>query len=270
MQLLEMKKMSVNERRTVLLNILSFFDKYCRQNGFHYSLACGTLLGAVRHKGFIPWDDDIDVYMLRSDYDKFKASYDAEQYTLQSYDKTGFPIPYSKLSDERTVNVEGNGLDSFDDIGISIDIFPIDGVSENLEEFQEQYLIKTELYVKCSAIMYNYSWKNVRSNLRKFYYKHVLHQNALDVCSQIEANAINTKYSDSSLVFEMIQGLRYKKPFKKEWFSDYTTLSFEGHQFSVIKGYDDYLKSCYGNYMELPPVDKRVSHQSVAYFKKKD
>ena len=270
MQLLEMKKMSVNERRTVLLNILSFFDKYCRQNGFHYSLACGTLLGAVRHKGFIPWDDDIDVYMLRSDYDKFKASYDAEQYTLQSYDKTGFPIPYSKLSDERTVNVEGNGLDSFDDIGISIDIFPIDGVSENLEEFQEQYLIKTELYVKCSAIMYNYSWKNVRSNLRKFYYKYILHQNALDLCSQIEVNAINLKYRDSSMVFEMIQGLRYKKPFKKEWFSDYTTLPFEGHQFSVIKGYDDYLKSCYGNYMELPPVDKRVSHQSVAYFKKKD
>ena len=265
-----MESISVNERRTILLNILSFFDKYCRQNGFHYSLACGTLLGAVRHKGFIPWDDDIDVYMLRSDYDKFKASYDEKQYTLQSYDKTGFPIPYSKLSDERTVNIEANGMDSFPDIGISMDIFPVDEVSENSDEFQKQYAKKYSLYKKCAAIAQKYAWNNVRSIMWKLIYKYILSLDALNICKQIEENALGKDYLDSSLVFESIQGLGYKKPFKKEWFSSYVTLEFEGHHFNAMKGYKEYLTACYGNFMELPPVSKRVNHESVAYFKKKD
>ena len=129
-----MKEIEIEELKRIQIGILKHLDAFCKENNLTYFMCGGTLLGAVRHKGFIPWDDDIDIMMKREDYDKLIALYpknDNSNFKLFSYElDKSFPYPFAKMDDCRTI-FEEEINDSYK-IGVNIDIFPIDYITEDL------------------------------------------------------------------------------------------------------------------------------------------
>lgn len=264
-----MYKIDLSRQKEILLEILCFFNEFCEKNGIKYSLADGTLLGAVRHKGFIPWDDDVDVYLLRDEYEKFKKLYQSiphPYYKIHSFDIDAYPIPYIKISDCRTLLIEGSGLRINKKIGINIDVFPIDFVSENAEQFIRDNDLKKKLHkmLYYNIVPYRPFWK-IKSNFSIF--KSRILYDFRDICKQIDDNAKNPKYIGSNKVFESVLGLIVQNPYEYSWFTEYIKLPFENHYFPVISRYKDFLKNAYGDFMKLPPLEKRHTHNSKAYIK---
>lgn len=130
------KEVTFEESKRIQLDVLLYFDDYCKRNGLHYSLGEGTLIGAVRHKGFIPWDDDIDVLMLRADYDKFVNTYKGKYRLISPRTEKHWLFCHSRLADERTI-VEWNSPYEICNHGLWIGVFPIDNYPDNLNEWQE-------------------------------------------------------------------------------------------------------------------------------------
>lgn len=117
----------IEEIKKIQLEILKYVDQFCSQNNIKYALGYGTLIGAVRHKGFIPWDDDIDIIMRRNDYNRFIELFSKEtgRYKVWSHNlQTDYPIPYAKVTDEKTLKLEGTNY--YVERGVDIDVFPLD------------------------------------------------------------------------------------------------------------------------------------------------
>ena len=124
------KTINVEELKQVQLDILKFVDEYCKKNNLKYYLAYGTLLGAVRHKGYIPWDDDIDLLMFREDYEKFVTSFKDERYKVFATEVNAkYPYPFAKVGDTTTYFEEE--IKDVMDTGVNIDIFPLDYLPED-------------------------------------------------------------------------------------------------------------------------------------------
>ena len=123
------KELSLEEKKKILVSILSEVHNFCDENNLKYFLPGGTLIGAVRHKGFIPWDDDIDIYMPRNDYEKFLCEFnkESERYQVISLKTDGYYLPFGKVIDTKTVLIEN--VDSDYKMGIYLDIFPLDNLS---------------------------------------------------------------------------------------------------------------------------------------------
>ena len=255
--------------RKVQIEILLECDRVCKEMGIKYSLYAGTLLGAVRHKGFIPWDDDVDICMLREDYDKFvtqgQALMSNEFHILTHKSGQNFPCSSCKVDKKGTECVTANTLDPQKSrrYGIGIDIFPINKVSSNpiirkIDRRCLHWLIrifndtlfygrayrKKNLFKQCVASLCHYIGKLL--TVRR-------------VCRLI--TKVYTKNKNSHLVYVCLSGVTHKaNRIPLDVFKSYTTMSFEGYQFPVIKDYDTYLTAKYGDYMELPPEGQRVTH----------
>ena len=143
-----MKQMTTDEIKKVQLDILIYVDKICKDNNIKYSLAYGTLIGAIRHKGFIPWDDDIDIVLKRSEYERLlEVLYkdDNSKYMIFSMKDEGYFYPYAKVGDLDTIIREKNWPD-IQNLGVNIDVFPVDYVPEGKER---EYYDKTQMYINC-------------------------------------------------------------------------------------------------------------------------
>ncbi|MBR1401276.1 MAG: LicD family protein [Prevotella sp.] len=265
---------SIEELKSIQLNILLAFHRFCLNNGLKYSLAAGSLIGAIRHKGFIPWDDDIDVYMLREDYEKlvsiFPSMYES-QYKFVSMERDGkWHRTYGLLYDSRTIKKE-HVSDSYCEMGIGIDVFPIDDVPDKLSEWTRynklRILLRNMFTMKLLLVSSERSiWKNVLIVLSKiilFLFSYKLFAQMINKYSQIH----NGK--GCSHVYENCLGVyNSKHPWLKKSFDDTIDTEFEEHQVKIMKGYDDYLTCVYGDYMQLPPEEKRVTHHAFeAYWK---
>jgi lipopolysaccharide cholinephosphotransferase len=267
-----MVEMSGEEIKSVQLDILQAIDSFCRNNGIRYSMACGTLLGAVRHKGYIPWDDDIDIYLLREDYNKLLASFPSVyggHYELVSLERNSrWDKPFAKAFDNRTIFVE-NAVNSVE-IGVNIDVYPIDDVPDD-ESRWKKYDKKRRFFQKA------YSVKSIKLNPKRSVSKNILlllmKFPTVFVSKRLFAKFLsrlaqkhNGRGYDS--VFECVQGMLQKNKFKKTLFNDLCEYSFENYYFMGFKNYDEYLRNGYGNYRELPPEEKRVTHHDfVAWWK---
>ena len=266
-----MKKITPEELKTLQLDILSAVDCFCDKYRIRYSMGCGTLLGAIRHKGYIPWDDDIDIYMLRKDYNRFEKLfpqvYDGH-YCLSSFLRDSrVLIPFAKVYDNRTIiQKRSKNLTP----GVNIDLFIIDDVPDEEDEWvsfnrKRKAMIKKLRHSSLKVSSIN-SWKKniaaiVYSIRYAFLNQHTLTKEIIDF-----AQSYNGK--GNRRVFETTLGMNLKKPFPKSLFDNIVDLPFENRLFKGFKNYDEYLTASYGNYMELPPLEKRVSfHTFDAYWK---
>lgn len=265
-----MKQMTTDEVKAVQIAILSYVADFCDQNGIRYWIDCGTLLGAVRHKGYIPWDDDIDVGMLREDYDRFSALFHDPngQYRFLCVENTpDFYVPHGKVCDNTTVLYEPdeNGYRS----AVNIDIFVYDNAPDDKEALCKMYNRRDKLH-KIHAVLTShvavrgnpvkYVAKLARKGLFKILYgrKEPIREM---VANSKQYAALSTQCVGNFTAFSRMSC-------HKHVFKDFVNVEFEGLQFKAPIGYDEWLRSFYGDYMTLPPVEERVSHHSYrAYFK---
>ncbi len=260
-----MKKIvDICELRQIQMGILDEVHRFCEAHGLRYFLSSGTLIGAVRHKGYIPWDDDIDIYMPRKDYEQFLKMFTDKEGTYRVINPATEPHYYytfAKVVDQRTrmVEKETEGYE----IGVYMDIFPVDFVSDNLQERERIFKQKKLLYKirRCKISQSN----PLQSKLAYLVYKHW----PLSV-KQIEKRIRRLIVLDhpTSTVCNMTEaGPSIKGCFPAEDLASTVDIEFEGKQYKTMVGYKDYLERTYGDYMTLPPVEQRVTHKFEAYWK---
>lgn len=261
-----MRELTVEETKKIELDILIKVAEFCEKHGLKYFLAYGTLIGAVRHKGFIPWDDDIDIHIPREDYNKLIESFnkdkdDAHLLLISPYDDFA-QHTYVKIVDTRTVKKEKNKEYTKGLLGIDIDVFPLDGEPEDEKTFVRFYkklqrIYKLHYYVTFNEKEHDISWKT--KLFLKFLKKVIRDKNKLiDKASKIHAKY---PYAESKYVGVVESVFNFKKNrFLKEFFEESILLEFEGYMFESPKYYDEILTLFYGDYMKLPPKDKQVTH----------
>ena len=273
--LVTVKYIDVNVQKSIEAAILKDFSDYCVKNGLRYYLYAGTLLGAVRHQGFIPWDDDIDVVMPRPDYEKFytqvQKSKIAPHLDIETYRISEHSIcPFIKLVDNRTDGHEQNLPSSFH-TAVWIDIFPLDGVPDRKSEQRhlikkQKHLIKlldlcTRQYIPCKDLL--------RHMKRYMIWKVFGRINYKDIDKQLELNSLKYDYDSSRYIGNTVYCDGMNEIITKQEFEIPVQLEFEGYQFNAPKNYDQYLTNLYGNYMKYPPLKERVRrHDYICWWKK--
>lgn len=271
-------ELSEQEIRNTELNILKYLTDFCEKQNICYVLAFGTLLGAVRHRGFIPWDLDIDITMLRSDYERFMDSWtDTEDFALVSIETDPkSALSFAKIVDLHTVCFE-NGIKRPKG-GLWVDIFPLDAVPEEKDLIVSHYNKVVDLHdsfmhlafihrhnsflgrffrrIKYSFIYsdVSYLWESVFTR-----YERLLQES-------IKYNSDDTENVTSNMII-IDRPEKRKYGFPKTTHTDYIYAPFENYSFRIPKDYDSLLQSFYGNYMELPPENERVDHHKLKAYK---
>lgn len=263
-----MRKVDINELRKIQIEILDIVSKYCEDNGINYWIDNGTLLGAVRHKGYIPWDDDIDVGMLREDYDKFTSSFNEtnNRYKCCTMKNTfAFPMAHAKVMDTDTVLYEPTEKDGIK-LSINIDIFVYDNAPSDPKLLAHMYDIRDA----------NRNWYGRRNwaigligagikGYARLVISIVLKLVPRKVfIYKIQKDAQRYNKSETGYVGNFTSYTRMIC--SKDVFKDFIYLEFEGKKYRAPIGYDEWLRAFYGNYLELPPVEERKPHhQFEAY-----
>ena len=263
----------IQKLKEIQLEILMAVHNFCIENNIKYSLACGTLIGAIRHKGYIPWDDDIDICLLRSEYKKLEKSFPYllnGKYRFLTLDRNDeWFMPWGKIIDTRTIMTEESRCKD-KNLGVFIDVFPMDDVPDDDVIFMRWNCVRKFLlqrwFLKNTKMTNNMSFKRkINILLTRFVFFPLSMRKLAKI---IDAFIQNPNYKDSTRIYESCDSLRAKHNQSKEDFEDYIDLDFEGHMFKAMVGYDDYLHNIYGDYMILPPKEKRVTHHSfIAYWK---
>ena len=274
-----MKKMkeieSLDEVKQIGLNGLVAFDNFCREYKLKYSIAAGTMIGAVRHKGFIPWDDDVDLYMDRNEYDKLILLVkEGKQLPDESFDiylpeLKNYIYPFIKIVNNKTLVFEKNVNKKFA-IGVWLDIFPLDNCGDSMAEAQKIMHEMTCYSKKLMRTVTLYDGKNLEAYFKNIYvwvYKYILRRNY-------------HIYKHKKICFKFPEGGRYKGNliwpwlekgglcdiYPAEYFDGYTEIEFEGRKFMIFSHYDEILQKRYGDYMTLPKEKDRVGHEFHAYY----
>lgn len=258
--------------KKIQLELLDSVDKFCVEHHIKYSLAFGTLLGAVRHGGYIPWDDDIDIMMTRENYNRFREEYQSECYPFVDM-KTdeNHPVPLGKVYDSSTFFYYKKTIRR--KYGVFIDIFPIDNMPEDID-VRTKWIKKVNHYIKLNYIKCN-SWglilnsnKNV---LKKLFFCAIklltsskyIHKRLENLYIKYENE--DTNYVGAAMIFNYMDVWRV---YPKSCFNEYGRMMFEGKEYMAICDYDTFLKIRYGDYMKLPPENERVpKHGIIAYNK---
>lgn len=264
----------LRKAQLLMLKILKEVHRICEENNIKYFLSDGTLIGAVRHNGFIPWDDDLDIGMLREEYEKFcKIAPEklGDEFVLQTtFRDEGYGSQFGKLMLKNTIWIEYNAKDTDrDNKGIYIDIFPYDKIPSSKKK---QKMIKFQYHLLNALLLFklnyfatsyekgiirkiNYVIKKIFSS---FFSINKLKNMREKLCKKYEnmsKNFVVTKYGGS---FENNQN-------SYESYDSLILHSFENDNFYIPKNYDSILTNLYGDYMVIPPVEKQKSH-GIIYF----
>ena len=247
-----------------LLDIMQDFHEVCLKHDITYYMLGGTMLGAVRHKGFIPWDDDMDVGIPRNDYDRLlnlpQTEWPSNIKIKTPYNSTDLLFPYSKIMDINTTLIE----DRLDGIieGIYIDIFPLDGAGNSFFSAKLRYKLH---YWNEGLLNNNQDHGEKRTVLRRLVQRFARSQDVRNLYFKTEKWMKNVSYAKSSIVGNYSGSWGFKEFTKKEVMGVPELYDFEGLKLFGASKPDEYLTSLYGNYMKLPPVEKRKSHHRFKY-----
>ncbi len=259
-----MRKLSFEETKKLELDILKDVTSFCEAHNIRYFLAYGTLIGAVRHKGFIPWDDDIDLQMPRPDYEKFMALYNeknsASPYKALNPLTDGSRHTFLKVVDTRTAKLEKGMRYAEGKVpGIDIDIFPLDGQPDNDKDYEKYYKKKRQIFKEIYELVGTYSWKRKLLYLFPRIRAHILGKEKL--FAKIEKINAPYPYEEAKMVGatnSLYNGIKNRT--EKKNYESLVLLPFEGEMFRAPVGYHEILSSFYGDYMQLPPLEKQVTH----------
>ncbi len=266
-EMIKLNDTMLQKLHVIQLEMLLEIHRICCKHRIKYTIIGGTLLGAVRNGGFIPWDDDADVAMLRVDYEKFcnvcKRELDFKRFYLQNMDITkGYRWGYAKLRRRNTLFVRENQEHMKYKQGVFVDIFPIDATPNNvlLREIHnfECFLVRKILW---SAVGQYASKTKIERLLCRLLY--LIPENS---AKKMYKSLIRRKDSNTS---NMVRTLTFPAPkrlhgYYRKWFAETALISFEGFMFEGVKDYDGWLKLEFGDYMQLPPADKRKVHPVTA------
>ena len=265
-----MKELSLEKRKEIGCEALKFIKSICEDNQITYYLSCGTLLGAVRHKGFIPWDDDVDISMNRDNFEKFQKVMNEkpdDQYELLFIETNkDYSLPLAKIIDKRTYVKQLRQMESRP-LGIWVDIFIMD-------EVPDDYEIRKKFYKKLALLERIWTFSQykgvenkagVKSVVKKIL-KKAMHNIGAPRLLALIMNRYAQKYRGSgSLLYgdAIYSPDREANTFKKEYYAKTIMWEFEGEKYSIPWKYDEYLTEGYGDYMTLPPENEQVSNHSI-------
>lgn len=275
-----MKSLTLKELQQFSLAILKDVAGFCERNGIRYSLGYGTLLGAVRHNGFIPWDDDVDIMMPREDYERFRTMYKSDNYSfLDSRNTPDCYIAFGRVCDKKRTLAVSSIPWTKEDVGVWIDIFPVDRVPDDMETFRTIYdslfhLMKLNICIRKANVI-----SSSRFPIRK----------RLKIWALKKTNPRLIKQDPTEIVKEMETLIRLVSPkdshhwsqlccpddgtcefFTDDEINEYVKMRFEDSEFFAWKGYESILRDSYGDFMTLPPEAKQKPLQNYITFKWKD
>ena len=258
-----------DESKEILIKTLVSLDKHCRKNNINYSLCWGTMIGAVRHHGFIPWDDDIDVMMPRDDYNRFVETYNDEDYNIYSLTVgSKWNMIHSRISNKKTAVFFRDYKRS--PHGCWISIFPFDNVPDkNRGIWEKKRTIVLRLFqLKTARWAHNTTF--VRNCLRLIGKQFLFFISTYQMGMKVNCLLSQFNHQKTKEICLWDNGYAFTKffYFPAELFDEYEDIDFDGVKCRIIKEYDNFLRLYYGDYMTPPPVEKQVpSHNYKAYWK---
>lgn len=257
----------LSELQLMMLDMMKWFHAFCQKNNIKYYVVGGTMLGAARHQGFIPWDDDIDVGIPRKDYERLikeknELFKNEQRYSLESFkdNNSDFEYMYAKVYDTHTTLVEN--CKRHTKRGIFIDVFPLDGIGSGREEAISNYtpiLRKINILMTrtCEVRKGRSVFKNAAIILSQVIPSFILNNNNLiqvinDMCSARD-------FDSYEYVGNLLGNWGKKEIMPRKFFGKPTLYKFEDTQVYGPEDYDGYLSNVYNNWRQLPPVEKQKS-----------
>ena len=265
------KKLDIDEIKEVELGVMDYIHNICREKGINYSLAYGSLLGAVRHRGFIPWDDDLDIALKRDQYDQLYQAILEDNNSIYKVVSWGndsrYPYPFYRVYDSRTI-YENNYIQNDIELGICVDVFPFDDYKDVNKE-----ITKLDMYRRLSVYTL-YGIRNKEAGI-----KNIVRYLMLVAFRLTRVKTWNKKLNDcskapvnSEYIDYLMESKKYSTKLDAKALDEVVECRFEDRVYNIPKDYDHILTTIYGSdYMEIPPLEKRIQHDDfVAYIKKEN
>lgn len=265
------------EWNATILDILKAFMKICKDNGLTYYCCAGTAIGAVRHHGIIPWDDDIDVIMPRPDYDRLleiaKTADFGKYEIITPYDDETYPLYFSKLSNRNTTLIEDRQIPCV--IGLYVDIFPLDATDDDVAKAKRLKYRYTKIINRLNAVSTHNTFGEYLSLLKKkeewgrfaiktlaFFCRSAVRRHLI---RQMDRLSHLYDYDKAKNVQVYTGSYGHREVFPKEWLGKGKEFPFEDTTVLLPECYDEYLRHFFNDYMQFPPVEQRIEKHNRAY-----
>lgn len=249
--------LTLEERKAIQLEILQTIHDFCQENHLTYFLTYGTMLGAIRHKGFIPWDDDLDIMMPQNDFERLQKFFQSERYSINTcYNTKSHILPFARVIDNSTFHMVGNTKLA----GLFIDIYQINGMPSSVAD-QNNLLSKIRIFTRIRKTLTNARLALMRRNLWPFGKSLYIERLSVRYLEKLQ----RTYHLEKSPCGFVAAGNKWEV-YDRQMFEEGILVPFEDREFYVPKRYDDFLSAYFGNYMQFPPVDQQKPMHGSNYY----